>query len=141
MGRLAVRRWWEGTGALPATLAGAELAILLSLLGLRATDLAQLSVALPSGLARSSQPTLDGGLAGLYLVESVGLALFTISRGRFLSAGWAAIDVSVALLVIAAEPAFTLPADRVGTWTAWGYAIGVGAAFNAGVGFPTAGRR
>jgi signal transduction histidine kinase len=128
--------WWSGSGALPTTRAGAELCMLVAFLGLRATDVVQLIVAAPEGLHRSTSAVLDGALLGLYFVESAVIAVVVIRARRYYSARWALVDTSCALIVLLAQPVFTTTADRVGTWTAWGYAISVGAALGAGIGFP-----
>lgn len=128
--------WWRAGSLLPTTLAGVEIGLLTIFLVLRSTDLVQLAVSVPGGLRSSTAPVLDGGLMVAYLAESVAIAVVSIRRRRFLSTPWTTVDLAVATVVMAAQPWFTAEVTRIGTWVAWGYPIGVGAALAAGVGFP-----
>ncbi|TKV61544.1 hypothetical protein FDO65_08240 [Nakamurella flava] len=132
--------WWRAGSLLPTTLAGVEIGLLTIFLVLRSTDLVQLAVSVPGGLRSSTAPALDGGLMVAYLAESVAIAVVSIRRRRFLSAPWTAVDLTVATVVMVAQPWFTAEATRIGTWVAWGYPVGVGAALAAGVGFPRRGQ-
>lgn len=128
--------WWRAGSLLPTTLAGVEIGLLTIFLVLRSTDLVQLAVSVPAGLQSSTAPVLDGALMTVYVAESIAIAAVSIRRRRFLSAVWTAVDLGVATVVMAAQPWFTSEATRIGTWVAWGYPIGVGAALAAGIGFP-----
>ena len=130
-----VRRW---TPQLPTTLAGAELCGLIAFVGLRLVDLVQLAVAAPGGLDGASRPTLDAATMILFVAESVGIVFVVVRARRYRSLRLAILDTVVALVVLAAQPLFTAPTDRVGTWTAWGFAVTVGTALGIGIGFPRA---
>ena len=129
-------RWWRGQGALPTTVAGVELALVAILLLVRLTDLIQLGISAPQGLQRSTRPGVDGAAMTLYVVESVVIAVVLIRAQRFFSTLWATVDLVVAVAVMLAQPLFTTDVDRVGTWVAWGYAIGVGTSMAVGIGYP-----
>ena len=131
-----VARWWRGQGALPTTVAGVELALVAVFLCIRLTDLVQLGIATPEGLQRSSRPGLDAAAMVLFVAESVVLAVVIIRARKFFSAFWATVDLLTGAAIILAQPLFTTNADRVGTWVAWGYAIGVGSAVAVGIGYP-----
>ncbi len=137
---LPARSWasalWRGSPRLPTTAQGAELCILVAFVGLRLTDLVQLLVSTPVGLRRATAPGLDVALVSGYVLESVAVMVIVIRARRFLSTRIAALDAAVGLAILACQPLFTSSADRVGTWTAWGYAVTVGTAFAAGIGFP-----
>src|SRR6195952_2052802 len=129
-------RWWRGQGALPTTVAGVELALVAVFLSVRLTDLVQLGISVPEGLHRSSRPGLDGAAMALFVAESGVLAVVIIRARKFFSTFWATVELLTGAAIILAQPLFTTNADRVGTWVAWGYAIGVGSAVAVGIGYP-----
>lgn len=129
-------RWWRGQGALPTTVAGVELALVAIFLLLRFTDLVQLAIAAPQGLQRSTRPGVDAAAMVLYVLESVVIAVVLIRNRRFFSTLWATVELLTASAIILSQPLFTTDIDRVGTWVAWGYAIGVGTSVAVGIGYP-----
>lgn len=126
------------TPHLPTTLAGAEICALIAFVGLRGVDLLQLAVATPGGLAHATRPGLDGALLIIFAVESVIIIVLVVRARRYYSTVLATVDTALALTILAAEPLFTHTSDRVGTWTAWGFAVSVGTALGVGIGFPRA---
>jgi hypothetical protein len=130
-----VSSWAGGTGALPTTSAGAELGIVLTFLGVRATDVVQLIVSMSVGLRRATAPILDGTLISLCVVESVVLAVVFGRARRLGGAMWVSIDVAVSAVFLLAMPFYSAEADRVGTWTAWGLGLSLSAASGAGLGY------
>lgn len=129
-------RWWRGQGALPTTVAGVEVALVAIFLLVRLTDLVQLAIATPQGLHRSTRPGVDTAAMVLYVLESMVIAVALIRARRFLRTLWATVELLTAAAIILAQPLFTTDADRVGTWVAWGYAIGVGTSVAVGIGYP-----
>jgi signal transduction histidine kinase len=128
-----VRTWMAGQATLPTTRAGTEMCIVLALIGLRLTASVQLSASLPGSLSRSPEPELDLALACVWLIET-GLLLYAAARHNALRGSlWPVIDTSTACVILALQPLISRPADRIGTWVAWGFAIGVGVAFTVGV--------
>ena len=139
VGRFAgpvMTRWWRGQGALPTTVAGVELALVSIFLLVRLTDLIQLAIAAPQGLHRSTRPAVDAAAMGLYVLESAVIAVVLIRARRFSSPLWATVELVTAAAILLAQPLFTTDTDRIGTWVAWGYAIGVGTSVAVGIGYP-----
>lgn len=101
---------------------------------MRLTFLGQLLVAVPDSLSQASRPTLYALLVALTVGESVLLFVILWRRQEFTSSTWAWLDVVFIAVMISLQPLYSLTEDRVGTWVAWGFAAGVVAAFNAGVG-------
>lgn len=132
--RSLLRRWRSGDGALPTTLAGAEIALLIGFIGLRVTDVVQLAVSLPTGLQRSTAPAIDSGFALVYLFQSATIITALVRARRYVSRTWVTIDVATVVVVLLGQFLFTAPGERVGTWTAWGYSVSVCAALGAGIG-------
>lgn len=137
--RVLLGSWWEGSGTLPTSAAGAEVCLLLAFLGLRATDLVQLAVAMPVGLARSTNPVLDAATALVYLVESLLITVVILRERKYHSTMWAAIDTATGLLILGVQPFIATSTDLIGTWTAWGFGVSLGMALGAGLGFPKRG--
>lgn len=133
--RALARSVRSGRGTLPTTLAGAEVALLIGFVGLRLTDAVQLVVSLPTGLQRSSAPTIDLAFATLWFVESIAIVAALIRARRYVSRAWMVLDLAIAVAVIIGQLFFTAPGERVGTWTAWGYSVSVSvcAALGAGI--------
>ncbi|MBR7828552.1 hypothetical protein KDK95_19730 [Actinospica sp. MGRD01-02] len=111
----------------------AERAVVIAVVAIRATFCAQLALAVPHGLTNSTSPRLFGLLSMLALAESSTLAAFAWRRRRITAAA-AIADLAFACLVIAAEPLYSSPADRVGTWVAWGFGAGCAATLTVGTG-------
>jgi hypothetical protein len=97
-----------GSGRFPATKPGVELALVWAFLGIRAFDLAQAAIALAAGsLRKSSDPSLDIGLAIAMAAESVLLGRWLLRRGSMLPFGWPiAADKNMP------DPALPLPATQ-----------------------------
>jgi signal transduction histidine kinase len=114
-----------GSGRFPATKPGVELALVWAFLGIRAFDLAQAAIALAAGsLRKSSDPSLDIGLAIAMAAESVLLGRWLLRRGSMLPFGWPiAADYGLALGVVAFAPAYISAAGRLDTWTMWAYPV------------------
>jgi signal transduction histidine kinase len=111
----------------------AERAVVVAVVAIRATFCAQLALAVPHGLTHATSPWLFGLLSALALAESSSLAAFAWRRRRITGAA-AIADLGFACLVIAAEPFYSSPADRVGTWVAWGFGAGCAATLTVGTG-------
>lgn len=111
----------------------AERTIVSGVLAVRATFVVQLVLSLSEGFSRSSQPPVFAALAAAMIVESVlfGLVLW---RGQAIRPIAAAADVCFVAVALALEPLYSTPADRVGTWVAWGFGAAVVAALSAGAG-------
>lgn len=114
-----------GSRRFPATRPGVELALVRAFLGIRAFDLAQAAVALAAGsLRKSSNPSLDIGLAIAMAAESVLLGRWLLRRGSMLPFSWPiAADLGMAIGVVASAPAYISAAGRLDTWTMWAYPV------------------
>lgn len=132
----ALRSWWYGSGVIPTTRAGTELAIVIAFLGLRVGLLIEVVPALPRGLERTTSRPLDLTLLGLALIETLAICAVVLRYRRYLSHTWPWIDVTLAVVVLTLEPDYIQLDDRVGTWTAWGGALSVNAVAGAGFGMP-----
>lgn len=111
----------------------AERAMVIALIAVRSTFCVQLALSMPDGFSHAVRPWLYGVLSVLALVESAVLAVFAWRRRR-ITATAALADLGFTCLVIAAEPAYSGLADRVGTWVAWGFGAGCVATLTVGTG-------
>lgn len=113
--------------------ARAERTLAIGVMAVRATFLVQLTLSLGDGLSRSPQPAVFAAVSAAMIVESLlfGLALW---RQQAVRPRTVAVDVVLVAAVVALEPLFSSPADRVGTWTAWGFAAVTVAGLSAGAG-------
>lgn len=132
----ALVRWWRGDGALPTTLAGVEMYLVFMVVVIRTTNVVQLGVGAVPGISFATRPVLDFCLMVAYLAESVWLLAMLMRLRSLLHPHIAAVDVAMAAVATLGQLWFTTDADRVGTWTGWGFGISMAAAFIAGVGFP-----
>jgi signal transduction histidine kinase len=114
-----------GSGRLPATKAGVELALVWAFVGIRAFDLAQAAVALAAGsLRKSSDPSLDIGLVIAVTAESILLGRWLLRRGSMLPFAWPiAADFGLSVLIVASAPAYIPALGRLDTWTMWAYPV------------------
>lgn len=113
--------------------ARAERALVIAVLAVRATFVAQLVVAAPDGAARAGRPVLFVALALAMVLESVLLGAFLVHRATVTRVA-ALVDLAFVTLMILAEPSYSAAADRVGTWVAWGFGAGAAGALATGVG-------
>lgn len=113
--------------------AKAEKAIVNGVLAGRATFVVQLILSLGEGYTRSSQAPVFAVVAAAMIVESV-LFGSVLWRGKAIGVGVAAADVCFVAVALALEPVYSTPADRVGTWVAWGYGAAVVVSLSAGAG-------
>lgn len=118
---------------LPTSADGANYAVVLGFLCLRAVNVVQLVASLPGGLARSTRPTLDAALVALFCAETAILTVY-LRRGRVWTPPLVWCDVAVGCVVLIGQSAVTAPTDRLDTWDAWGYAVTLSCALAAGVG-------
>lgn len=81
----AFRSWRLGSGAVPTTRAGAEIAIMITIVGWRVGTLVQLVPAVGRGAADSPHPALYLIIVGIVLAESAGLCWFAIRTRGFRS--------------------------------------------------------
>lgn len=129
------RSWLLGHGSLPTTPAGVEAGAVAVFLGVRAVDLAQLTVAVPVALRHSTRPGVFVAVLTGFVVESVLLAVVLIRSGRYVDRRWGAADVVVGVSVLLLQPLFIGPQDVTGDWTAWGFACTLSTVVGAGVVF------
>ncbi|MEV7216905.1 ATP-binding protein [Kitasatospora cineracea] len=138
----ALRGWrpwrpWPGSGGLSTTAAGAELAVVIAFVLMRAGTLLEILPAAPRGTARATDPVLDGLLMAVALGQSAAMCAVAVRRRQYPAGRWAWADVAVAAAVLLAQPWYLAPEDWVGTWTAWGGALSVNVVFGAAIGLPT----
>ncbi|MDR3035522.1 MAG: hypothetical protein LBV78_20895 [Kitasatospora sp.] len=141
----SLRGWWQwrpwpGSGGLSTTAAGAELAVVIAFVLMRAGTLLEILPAAPRGTARATDPVRDGLLMAVALGQSLAMCVVAVRRRQYPAGGWAWADVAVAMTVLLAQPWYLAPEDWVGTWTAWGGALSVNAVFGAAIGLPTRGQ-
>lgn len=113
---------------LATTPAGVEICALAVFLGVRAVNLLQLAVALPTALHRTTSPVLFVAVLTGYLAESTVLAVVAVRSRGYRNPMWAWTDSTVAVTVLVLQPAFTTRSDATGSWTAWGFALTLGTA-------------
>jgi signal transduction histidine kinase len=125
-------------GRFPATRTGVELALVWAFLGIRAFDLGQAAIALAAGsLRKSSDPSLDIGLAIAMAAESVLLGRWLLKRGSMLPFSWPiAADFCMAVGVVASAPAYISAAGRLDTWTMWAYPVTLSTTLLLAAGLP-----
>jgi hypothetical protein len=116
----------------PAPAAGAEAALVIVFLGLRAIDLLQVTVALPVTLPRSPDPGLSAGVLPLLAVESLLVGRVLLRAVRRPPAWAGCLDVGFGVMVLMATMATTRPADRS---TAWAVPLALSVAMGAGIMF------
>lgn len=142
--RSAVRRAWQswrsGSALLPTTRAGAELAVVVTVVGWRIGTLASMAPAVPSAVRLSTRPGLNIGLLALVVVESAALLAWMIRRRRYYTRTWPAIDCATALLCLLAEPLYVPDSDLVGTWIGWAPAFAASATMSVAAGSPRRGQ-
>jgi hypothetical protein len=102
--RVALRSWRSGTGALPTTRAGAEIAVVITMVGWRLGTLVQIIPAIPAALDRSTRPWLSALLLAVVVVES-GVILTWVGRHRgYTSLRWATGETALVLACLLLEP-------------------------------------
>lgn len=134
--RAAWRSWRSGRAVLPTSRAGAELAVVVTVVGWRIGTLALMVPAVPQALGRSTRPWLNALLLTLVLVESTALLTWVIRRRRYCTPVWPAVDCAVALVCLLAEPWYVPDSDLVGTWTGWAPAFAASATMSVAAGCP-----
>lgn len=113
--------------------ARAERTIGIGVVAARATFLLQLILSVNDGYSRSPSPAVFTLVAGAMVVESIVFGV-VVWRQNSLSPRTAAVDVGLVAVLVALEPLYSSPADRVGTWAAWGFAAAIIVALTAGAG-------
>jgi len=135
IGRAPAGRWWSERGRLPTTPAGVEKCAVMVFLGVRAVNLLQLAVTLPSALGHTTRPVLFTAALMGFTAESVLIAVATMRAGEYRDRRWGWADTAVAVLVLLVQPAFTTADDVTGDWTAWGFACTLSTATGAAIVF------
>jgi signal transduction histidine kinase len=135
MTRKVADRWWPGRGGLPTTPAGVEKSAVMVFLGVRAVNLLQLAVTLPTVLGHTTRPALFTVVLAGFTAESVLIAVVSVRAAAYRDRRWGWADTTVAVLVLLAQPAFTTAEDTTGDWTAWGFACTLGTAIGSAVVF------
>jgi signal transduction histidine kinase len=110
-----------------------ERAIAVAVLAVRATFVVQMVLAVIDVTTRADRPFLFAGFAVAMILESALLA-GVLLRSNSMTRTAAVIDILFIIVMILAEPLYSSPADRVGTWAAWGFAAGGAASLSAGTG-------
>ena len=134
--RAVIRSWRTGVGTLPTTLAGAEIAVMLTFVVWRLGTLVFIGLALPTALQRSTHAWINVLLVALVVIESAVRLAIAIRRRSCLSARWTSVDVALALFCLFMEPLYVPRSDLVGTWTGWAPGFAVNVAICIGAGFP-----
>lgn len=134
--RSVLRVLRAGTGALPTTRAGAEMAIVLTVVGWRIGTLAQILPAFPSALRLSSRPWLNVVLLAVVLVESAALIAWVVARRGYISLAWTSGETLLGCWLLLAERWYVPVGERVGTWVGWAPGLAVNIAAGAALGCP-----
>ncbi|KAA1380490.1 sensor histidine kinase [Aeromicrobium fastidiosum] len=132
--RAAIESWRVGSGAVPTTRAGAEIAVMITIVGWRVGTLAQVVPAIGRGTGDSPRPALYVVVVSVVLIESAALCWFAIRTRGFRSQRWAAIDVTIAGAALLLEPLYVAQGDLIGTWSAWAPGLAINAAVVAALG-------
>lgn len=131
--RVALRSWRSGSGILPTTRSGAEIAVIATVVGWRISTLALILLAAPDAFTRSSRPLLGATLLGLVVVESVIALAWIIRRRDCISLRWAVVETALGLACLLAEPLYVPVDERVATWVGWAPALTVNFTVTAAV--------
>lgn len=123
--RVVLRSLRSGGGVLPTTRAGAEIAVIITLVGWRVGTLIQMAPAVPDSLQQSQRPWLDALLLLTVTVESAALLTWAVRHRGYLSLSWAIGDTTLGMVCLLAEPLYVPTGDRVGTWIGWAPALAV----------------
>lgn len=118
-------RAWRGV---PTTSAGAELAIVITVVGWRVGTILQLLPGAHVGAVSSPRPWLYASLVAVVVVESLLLCWFALRAREFRSARWATVDVALAATVLLAQPLYVPDEVFIGSWVAWAPGFAVNAA-------------
>lgn len=118
-------RAWRGV---PTTSAGAELAIVITVVGWRVGTLLQLLPAAHVGIVSSPRPWLYATLLAVVVVESLLLCWFALRAREFRSTRWASVDVALAATLLLAQPLYVPDEVFIGSWVAWAPGFAVNAA-------------
>ncbi|MET0930604.1 MAG: ATP-binding protein [Aeromicrobium sp.] len=130
----AVDSWRVGSGAVPTTRAGAEIAVMITIVGWRLGTLAQLVPAIGRGVEDSPRPALYLVIVVAVIAESAGLCWFAITTRGFSSPRWATVDVAFAAVALLLQPLYVASEDLIGTWSAWAPGLAINAAVVAALG-------
>lgn len=131
--RVALRSWRSGSGILPTTRSGAEIAVIATVVGWRISTVALILLAAPGTFARSSWPLLGAGLLALVMAESVVAMGWIIRRRDCISLLWAVAETAMGLTCLLAEPLYVPVDERVATWVGWAPALTVNLTVTAAV--------
>lgn len=131
----AFRSWRGGSGAVPTTLAGAEIAVMVTVVGWRIGTLVQILPAIGDGVTSSPRPWLYAAVLAVILLESVALCWYALSTRGFLDPVRATVDVAVAAAALVAQPLYVAGDQFIGTWAAWAPGFAINAVVVAALGF------
>lgn len=123
--RVVMHSWRTGGGVLPTTRAGAEIAVIITLVGWRVGTLIQMAPAVPDSLEQSQRAWLDALLLVIVLIESAALLTWAVRRRGYLSLPWAVGDTALGIVCLLTEPLYVPTGDRVGTWIGWAPGLAV----------------
>jgi two-component sensor histidine kinase len=127
---LAPRRRLATTGA------GVEMALVIAFLSLRAVNVLQVSVSLPSGLTHTAHPARELALLVVFYAETAALVVAGLRRGRLDRPRDAVLDTVTGCVLLLGQLLTTVVGDRLNTWHAWGYAVTLSCALLAGFALP-----
>lgn len=118
---------WLTRGRPPTTVAGAESAIVLLVIGIRIGTLVQMLPSLPRGISTSPRPALYAICWALAAASGFVVAIASFRRGRPLPDRWVAADVALAVVIVALGPITVSLENRVGSWEGFqlAYALSV----------------
>ncbi|MFJ5231116.1 hypothetical protein ACIQBJ_14630 [Kitasatospora sp. NPDC088391] len=134
--RTAWRSWRAGGAMLPTSRAGAELAVVVTVVCWRIGTLASMAPAVPTAVAHSTRPWLNAVLIALAVTESAVLLAWMVRRRGYFTPLWPAVDCATALVCLLAEPWYVPDSDLVGTWTGWAPAFAASATMSVAAGAP-----
>lgn len=133
--RAVIGSWRSGSGLLPTTRGGAELAVVVTIVGWRLGSLVTLALAVPDSLQQTSSAWLDALLLVVVFTWSVVSLMWVIRTRNCANPTWAAIESAIGFTCLALEPWYVPIGERVGTWTGWGPGMAVNFVLSAAVGF------
>ncbi|WP_193614373.1 ATP-binding protein [Nocardioides lijunqiniae] len=122
------RTWsWVRGGGPPTTVAGAESAIVVLVIGARIGTLVQALPSLPGGVSSSPAPAWYVACWAAAAAASITVSVTSYRRGHALSDRAQAVDIALAVVIVLLGPWTVAVEDRIGSWEGFqpGYALSV----------------
>lgn len=132
--------WRSGSGVVPTTRAGTEMAAVVMVVCLRVGTIVIMALAYSDAVTRSTRPWLSNVLFAVVVVESSWLMVRIVRRREYRSSRWVIIETSMGVACLLLEPWYVPLDARVGTWVGWAPGLAVNICASGAVGCRTRGQ-